>query len=70
MRIETDMLNWLMLKAMPQEKRARNASSNEESAPVRVDIERMEKALASPSIAMPSGLTREQKRQFILSHAG
>jgi len=36
-----------------------------EPAPVRYDIERMEKALASPSITMPTGMTREEIVAFM-----
>lgn len=32
-------------------------------------FERIEVALASPSIAAPSGLSKEEKRRFILAHA-
>lgn len=34
---------------------------------VLIDIERMETALASETFHMPSGLTREETRQFILN---
>lgn len=34
-----------------------------------VNQERMESILASNSILMPQGLSREEKRQFILSQA-
>jgi hypothetical protein len=40
-----------------------------EDAPIRYDIARMQKALDSGSVAIPSGLTREEIRDFILSHA-
>lgn len=33
----------------------------------RIDRDRMEKALSEEPIAIPAGLTREQKRDFILS---
>lgn len=42
---------------------------NIESSCVRIDIERMSKALTSETIQVPSGLTREETIQFILSHA-
>lgn len=32
-----------------------------------IDIERMDKALKSETFLMPSGLTREERRQVILS---
>lgn len=35
----------------------------------RFDIERMQRALSEDSIAMPSGLTREEMREFILRSA-
>jgi hypothetical protein len=40
------------------------------SPPVRINIERMQAALASESITIPRGLTLEQMDRFILSHAG
>jgi hypothetical protein len=33
-------------------------------------VKRMGKALASPSIIAPRGLSKEEMRRFILSHAG
>jgi hypothetical protein len=35
----------------------------------KIDVERMKKALASKTIDMPAGLSREEKRAFILAHA-
>ena len=40
----------------------------EASASVKIDRQRMEKALASKSTAIPNGLTREQMRKFILEN--
>jgi hypothetical protein len=34
-----------------------------------VDVSRMRKVMESPSVQMPQGLTREQKRALILSYA-
>lgn len=40
-----------------------------EGAPVVLDVERLQKSLQSPRFVMPSGLTPEQKRQFMLAVA-
>lgn len=45
------------------------SKKHDEAAPVRIDITRMEKALNSGSFDMPSGLSREEKRAFIISKA-
>lgn len=37
--------------------------------PVQFDMNRMKEAIAGEFIMMPSGLTKEEKRQFILSKA-
>lgn len=37
--------------------------------PVMIDVARMQRSLQSPSFVMPSGLTPEEKRQFILAVA-
>jgi hypothetical protein len=38
-----------------------------ETPPVQVDIDRLSRALAEPSVVMPVGLSREEQRQFICS---
>ncbi|WP_245809066.1 hypothetical protein [Acinetobacter populi] len=40
-----------------------------ESAPVKISISRMQKALAAERFRMPEGLSREEKRQHILNAA-
>lgn len=42
-------------------------SKNDPDDLTKIDRERMGKALSEEPIAMPSGLTREQKKDFILS---
>jgi hypothetical protein len=37
------------------------------SAPVLIDIERMKSALSADRFTMPKGLSREEKRKFILA---
>lgn len=39
----------------------------EEKSPVRIDIVRMEEAINTEVFTLPSGLSREEKRQFILN---
>jgi hypothetical protein len=51
-------------------RKLRRFLQEQEAAPVRIDIARMEKALAGPSFLMPQGLSREDKRSFILAQAG
>ncbi|WP_186100523.1 hypothetical protein [Burkholderia gladioli] len=40
-----------------------------EEQPVPVDVVRLTIALRGPFATMPAGLTREEKREYILSHA-
>lgn len=40
---------------------------NDEDACINFDLERMKKAIAGPSITIPPGLSREEKRWFILN---
>lgn len=47
----------------------RRALEKYEPEPIKIDIERMKAALASGSVEMPPGLSREEKRAFILRHA-
>jgi hypothetical protein len=37
--------------------------------PVFLDVERIEKSIRSPRFVMPSGLTPEEKRQFMIAVA-
>lgn len=39
------------------------------SAHTRVKVSRMQRVLDSPSVQMPSGLTKEEMRAFIIAHA-
>lgn len=43
--------------------------NNNQELNIKIDIERINKALASESIMVPSGLNREEKKQFILDFA-
>jgi len=43
--------------------------NNNQELSIKVDIERMKQALSSKSIMVPQGLTKEEKRQFILDFA-
>ena len=36
---------------------------------IRINKERMDKALAADAVKMPKGLTKEQKREFIIERA-
>ena len=36
---------------------------------IRLDKDRMDKALAADAVKMPKGLTKEQKREFIIERA-
>lgn len=39
---------------------------NKKTAPIRINIDRMKSALSAESFVMPQGLSREEKRKFIL----
>ena len=41
-------------------------ASNQKTAPVRINLDRMKSALASETFVMPQGLSREEKRRLIL----
>jgi hypothetical protein len=43
--------------------------NNNQELSIKVDKERMKQALSSKSIMVPQGLTKEEKRQFILDFA-
>jgi hypothetical protein len=43
--------------------------NNNQELSIKVDIVRMKQALSSKSIMVPQGLTKEEKRQFILDFA-
>lgn len=38
----------------------------EKTAPIKINIDRMKSALSAESFVMPQGLSREEKRKFIL----
>lgn len=40
-----------------------------QGVPLPIFMEHLQKSLASPSIRAPQGLSREEMRRFILSHA-
>lgn len=46
-----------------------NSLVNTKDSLGRINLNRMQHALATPTFEMPVGLTREQKRAFILSKA-
>lgn len=48
---------------------ARALLSAQMDAPVRIDIERIKKSMATETIMVPEGLSREEKLKFILSHS-
>ena len=62
----TKSLRWKRRTPSQAEETANRAS---EDAPVALDVERIQKSLDSPRFVMPSGLTPEQKRQFMLAVA-
>lgn len=39
---------------------------NQKSVPVRINLDRMQSALASETFVIPRGLSREEKRRLIL----
>ena len=40
------------------------------AAPVRIDVQRMAAALAEQSVAVPAGLSREEKRRLLMGNQG
>ena len=41
-------------------------ATNQKTAPVRINLDRMKSALDSETFVMPQGLSREEKRRLIL----
>ena len=41
-------------------------TQNQKTVPVRINLDRMKSALSAESFVMPQGLSREEKRKFIL----
>ena len=39
---------------------------NQKTAPVRINLDRMQSALASETFVMPRGLSRDEKRRLLL----
>lgn len=59
-----------MKKKLPNSEPPRDDDkSGSEEQPVQVDVARLTVALRGPFATMPAGLTREEKREYILSHA-
>lgn len=57
---------WKRRATSPGEEAAAQAPAQE---PVAVDIARLQASLESPRFVMPSGLTPEEKRQFMIAVA-
>jgi hypothetical protein len=45
------------------------ASRADQEEPVFLDVERLQQSIEAPKFVMPSGLSAEEKRQFILAVA-
>ena len=41
-------------------------TSNQKTAPIRINLDRMKSAISSETFLMPKGLSREEKRRLIL----
>ena len=41
-------------------------TKNQKTVPVQINLDRMKSALSAESFVMPQGLSREEKRKFIL----
>ena len=41
-------------------------TQNQKTVPVRINLDRMKSALSAESFVMPQGLSREEKRKFIM----
>ena len=41
-------------------------TQTQKTAPIKINLDRMKSALSAESFAMPQGLSREEKRRFIL----
>jgi hypothetical protein len=66
------LLNWFITPEPEEEHRVSEPAAGryvEQNEVVRVDIERMERALSSQSFKMPKGLSREEKRKYIVAVA-
>ncbi|MFP0737059.1 hypothetical protein ACLDXR_17135 [Acinetobacter baumannii] len=43
-----------------------STTTNQKTVPVKINLDRMQSAMASETFVMPKGLSREEKRRFIL----
>ena len=59
----------LIRMAIVQTARLKMLPFQNDSAAVKINLERTKKALASKTVKAPSGMSKEKMRQFILSHA-
>lgn len=61
----------LMNRKQPKDDHAqeKKKAQADDEQPVVVNVARMAEALRGPFVTVPPGLTREEKRKFILSHA-
>ena len=44
-------------------------TSNQKTAPIRINLDRMKSALSAESFVMPQGLSREEMRKHIIASA-
>jgi hypothetical protein len=57
------------IKGVDETVEPKDSSPVSDSPHVKLKVKRMQAVLKSPSVQMPSGLTKEEMRAFILAHA-